>query len=143
MTVTPSIRAQILARIADILEPVNPGGVYRSREAALAREEGPGVFVRPADEAPESKGLGMTIRDFTVVVGFIVRGRVPDDDADPLVVAAQAAIMADPTLGGLVARTIEDATTWDFEQADMNAVAIEARYKVRYATPANTLARTF
>lgn len=139
---TFTIREAILAKLQQLLAPVVNGGVYRSREAAIDRKEGVGIVIRPADESPEFKADIFAMRDFVVELEIIARGQIPDQVADPFVGAAHAAIMADPTLGGLVARTIEEATKWDFEQADMNAVSVTIRYKLRYATPANSLTRS-
>ncbi len=138
-----SLREGILRAFKALCGTVLPGAVYRSREAALARSEGTSIVVRPAEETPEFKADTFAMRDFIVEVEVIARGQIPDEVADPIVVAAHSAVMRDPTLGGLAARTIEDGTKWDFELADGNAVAVLVRYKVRYATPANTLAASF
>jgi hypothetical protein len=114
--------------------------VYRSRSDAIQRSEGHAIIVRPLEESIEKKSADFTMRDLTVELEVMTRGQVPDQDADPIVAAIHAAVTADLTLGGLVAQVIEDGTSWDFETADMDAVSVQMRYRVRYATPANSLA---
>lgn len=134
---------QVLVKIAAICE-LNAGadGVYRSRESALARSEGTAVVVRPAEAEGQNIANGLRQRDFGVDVEILTRGQIPEDDADPIMLAAHAAIMADPTLGGLVAKVIEGPTKWDFELADMNACSVMIRYTVRFLTPTNSLSAT-
>jgi hypothetical protein len=133
-------REAMLNALQSLCAPLVLGGVYRSREAALARAEGPAIVIRPDNEAVEFKAGVLAMRDLTVTMEVIARGQVPDQIADPIVAAMHAKVMADPTLGGRVARTIEDGTKWEFEEADMNAVSVQVRYKLRYLTAANSLA---
>lgn len=137
---TASIRDQILDRFTAIGDTVPDAAAFRSREAALAREEGPAILVRWSDDQAETKMQDFTARDLTVTVTFIARGPIPDQVADPIMVAMHAALYVDQTLGGLCRRIIEGETKPDFEVADQNAVAIVVSYKVRYLTPANSLA---
>lgn len=135
-----SIRDQILDFVTALGDAIPGAAAYRSREAAFARDEGPAILVRWADDQAETKMDGLTVRDLAMTVTFIARGAIPDQVADPIMVAMHAAIYADQTLGGLCRRVIEGETKPDFEVADQNAVAIVVAYKVRYLTPANTLA---
>jgi hypothetical protein len=137
---TASIRDQILDRFQNLGSAIPNLVAYRSREAAIARTEGPALLVRWDDEEVGNEAVGLTKRDLTVTLTFIARGTVPDKVADPLMVAMHAAIYADQTLGGLCARVIEMGTKPDFEVADQDAVAIVVSYRVRYLTPAVSLA---
>lgn len=137
-----SMRENILAAVLAIADPIANATAYRSREAALARMEGAAILIRPEEETVVTLGYGASQRDLVVLAEVIARGQIPDKVADPIVQAFHAALMVDPTLGGLVARTIEESTKWNFEIADQNAVAIEIRYRVRYLTPVNSLAST-
>lgn len=132
-------RERIIAAVFAKCDALTGCVAYRSREAALARSEGPAVLVHPEEESVELRGLGVVVRDFAVVCSIITRGAVPDKAADTVAEALHAALAADQTLGGLVARTIETGSKWNFEIADQNAVALEARYSFRYLTPAATL----
>lgn len=137
MTVRDAILEAIKALVANIPNAV----VYRSREAALSREEGVGILIRPEEEDATQLGREATKRDFKIVVTVIARGDIPDQIADPIVEQVHAALMADDTFGKIVAQVIEHSTKWDFEVADQNAVAVEMRYTVRLMTPANSLSR--
>lgn len=144
-----TVRKQILLAISTLLQGVPNATVFRSREDALARSEGPGIFVRPEEEAPENRAgggpTGLTLRNFTAVITVIVRAQgaaqapAADDVADPIMEKAHALLMVDTTLGGLTATILEHSTKWDFEVADGTALAAEMRYIVRYMTAANTL----
>lgn len=144
-----TIRKGILIYIAQLLEGVSDATVYRSREEALARDEGSGIIVKPEEEPVENRAMGgpggLALRNFTVVITVITRaagaaeGPTADDVADPIQEAAHALLMADTTLGGLCSTLIEHSTKWDFEQADGTALACEMRYIVRYMTKASTL----
>ena len=134
-----SIRENIIEALVTAATPVVTGGVYRSREAAIARSEGPALVIRPQDEKVETRGQRVALRDLVVQFEVIVRGQIPDQDADPIVEALHAAITADPTLGGIIAWIFEEETKWDFEIADMNAVSVTILYRCRYLTAANSL----
>jgi len=144
-----TIRKQILQTIAALFQAVPDATVFRSREEALARSEGIGIFVRPEEEAPENRAgggpNGLTLRNFTAVITVIARAKgapqapPADDVADPVMEKIHALLTADVTLGGMVATILEHSTKWDFEVADGTALAAEMRYIVRYMTAANTL----
>ncbi len=136
-----TIREQILQALVAAATAVITGGVYRSREAAIARSEGPAIIVRPEEEKVETRGQRVALRDFTVKCEVIVRGQVPDEDADPILDALHTAVMTDPTLGGLIAWIFEEETKWDFELADMNAVSVTILYRCRCLTAANSLSQ--
>lgn len=133
-----TIRKQILTQLAVVCATC-ADGVYRSREAAIGRTEGTALVIRPGEETGTNIANGLRQREFAVDLEVIVRGLVPDDIADPVVDALHDAIMADPTLGGLAAKVIEDATVWDFEEADLTAGSVKVRYIVRYLTPTSSL----
>jgi hypothetical protein len=135
-----SAREQILQAMTALADTVPGVVVYRSREAALSRAEGTAILVRPEEETVVSEMTGFTKRDLAVGVTIIARGQIPDQVADAAIVAMHAAVAANQTLGGLCARIIEEATKWDFEVADQNAVAAVVTYRIRYLTSATTLA---
>lgn len=134
-----SIREQILQAMVVLADTVPGVTVYRSREAALARAEGTAILVRWKHDPVITQMAGFATRDLLVEVTVIARGQIPDQVADPSVVAMHAAISANQTLGGLCARIIEEETLADFEVADQNAVAIVVTYRVRYLTAATSL----
>lgn len=135
-----TVRESILSACVALCTPLVNGGVYRSREAALARAEGTGILIKPDEETVEFYAAVHAKRALVVDFTVLARGQVPDQVADPVVQALHAALMADQTLGGLVARVIEEGTKWDFEEADQTAVAVSVRYRLLYLTPASSLA---
>lgn len=141
-TFTTTVREQILTTIATLLQPVSNAVVYRSREAALAIEEGVAILIRPSEEIIDNVSQPTVFRTFRIEISVIARGTIPDQMADPALLAMQTALLADQTLGGLVARIFEEETKWDFEVADQNAVAAVVRYRILYATPAGSLTST-
>lgn len=137
-----SMREQILAALATKLAAVPNATVFRSRQSAIARSEGNAILVQPENEQVEKRTSmpgGLVLRDFLFDVSVIARGDPADQVADPIMTAAHALIMADPTLGGLCAQIIEHSTEWTFNEADLTAVEVLARYKVRYLTSVNDL----
>ena len=74
-------------------------------------------------------------RDLIVRVTGVARD--PGDGyavADDLVCRAHAALMADPALGDLALGIAEMEADWQVEDADMEAVAIPATYRITYRT---------
>lgn len=134
-----TLREGILTALQVLMQPVIPGAVFRSREAAVAREESPAILIRPEDEVVVNQNQRLAMRDLVVCITVITRAQIPDQAADPIVQAAHAAITADQTLGGLAARIIETGTKWEFEVADLNASAVEMRFTIRYLTQVTTL----
>ena len=112
---------------------------FRSRDAALLRNELPAVVVEPEEESVEFPARGISIRHLTVVITLLLRGEPPDQVGDPLIQQIHAIVMADPTQSGLVGRTVERGTKWTFETGDVTGLACEIRYDVTYATPAGDL----
>lgn len=137
-----TLREGILNAVVTTLSTAlgSSGTVWRSRDAALARNETIAVTVHPDAEAVEFLASRHAKRSLVVSVTIFARGDIADQVADPVVQQMHAALMADDTLGGRVARIIEEATKWDFEVADKNAVAVEVKYRMFYLTPANSLA---
>lgn len=108
-------------------------GVYRSREDALSREEAPAVVIGWTDEQLRGTGvIDFADKDLTVTVGVYTRGEAPDLVADPFCEQIYAALMGEPTLGGL-ALDIEDAgTNNETAAADSSAGWVEMQFRVWY-----------
>ena len=77
-----------------------------------------------------------------VRLAVVVRGADAFDVADQALVAAHAAMLADPNLGGLAIAVREIDCEWEFDDADAGAVALPARYEIRYRTHAIDLTQT-
>lgn len=71
----------------------------------------------------------------------LCRGEAAFDQADQLLVAAHAALLADPNLGGLALGISDVDCDWETEDADAGAVALPAQHEIRYRTYARDLTR--
>jgi hypothetical protein len=137
-----SVREQILQVLAIKLATVPNVSVFRSRENAVAREEGIAILLQPENEQVEKRASnpgGLVLKNLLLDMSIIARGDPADEIADAAVVAAHAQIMADPTLGNLCSQIIEHSTEWKFQEADLTAVEVLVRYQIRYATTTNDL----
>lgn len=139
-----SARETLLAVIAAKLDTIPSSAFFRSRQAALAREESTGILLEPEEERVEKRTQmpPLEVRRLTIVVTVLTRGDVPDQTADPFIVQVNALLMADLTLGGLCAQITEQGTRWSFAEADLTAGAAEIRFDIIYQTRAGTLVTT-
>lgn len=135
-----SAREDVLNFIAGRLGAVAGVAVYRSRQAAVAREEGPCLILEPDEETPNKLGGAVVSRDLVVRVLLVLRSDTPDTTADPLLQSIHESFMGDLTLGGRAAACIEKSTRWNFELADITALVVEARYLIRYLTAVGSFA---
>lgn len=137
----PSKREQILSAVATLLTGATPAGanVFRSRVTAIGRGDAPAIIVRPEEDIPEKQFAGMVISTAAVAIDVYTRGDVPDQLADPIIVAAHAWIMADPTLGGLASLTLQGPAKWESHEADQTAGFATFIYHVRYTTKVSDL----
>lgn len=130
-----SAREDILVYLAGRLATVTGVTVFRSRESAVAREEGVVLILKPEEESVTKVGNGIVARDLVVSITAIARAAVPDTTIDPILANIQTAILGDVTLGGKAAACIEQSTRWNFEVADQTALVVEVRYSIKYLTP--------
>lgn len=135
-----SIGEQILEAIAVKLAAIPGATTFRSRAAAVALPEGIAIIIKPKEELVAYLANPVAKREFMVEIEIIARGDVPEQVADPVRVAMHAALMADPTLGGLSLRIVEQDTIWTVEEADQTAMSAISRYKIIFLTPTATLA---
>ena len=123
---------EILARVAAAVTPIV---VLRQPVTAIPREKTPALVVTVESDTPVKRANDRMERDLIVrVTGF---ARDPVDGyavADDLVCRAHAALMNDPTLGELSLGIAEMEADWQAEDADIEAVAIPATYRITYRT---------
>ena len=123
---------EILARIAAAVSPIV---VLRQPVTAIPRERTPALVVAVESDTPVKRANDRMERDLIVrITGF---ARDPVDGyavADDIVCRAHAALMADPALGDLALGIAEMEADWQVEDADMEAVAIPATYRITYRT---------
>lgn len=134
-----SIVREIVARIAAAVAPV---AVLRQPTVAIPRDRTPAMVVTVESDAPIKRANDRMEREIVVKLTALVRD--PGDGfavADDLVCRAHAALMADPTLGGLSLAIAEAETDWQAEDADIEAVAIPAAYRITYRTLVSDIAQ--
>ena len=140
-----SIREQILlAVMAAVRTPLESLGatLHRSPTVAISREQCPALVVFPESESITERTNDRVTRELTVRLVALARAvppAVPETEADRLLTAAHAALMADGNLGGLALGIREQECEWEVEDADAVAVALPARYRITYRTLANDL----
>lgn len=140
-----SIREQILLAAMQILRPVavdRGATLHRAPTVAITREQCPALVVFPESETLTERANDRVTRELTVRITALARAVPPtaaETEADRLLVAAHAALMADPTFGGLALGMRETECEWDVEDADAIAAALPARYRITYRTLAADL----
>jgi hypothetical protein len=135
-----SIRERILLAVMAAVRPAAEGlgaTVHRSPTVAISRELCPAFVVFPESDAITERANDRVTRELTVRIVALARA-VPsgaaETEADALLTAAHAALMADVNLGGLALGIREQECEWEVEDADAVAAAIPARYAITYRT---------
>ncbi|WP_404992086.1 hypothetical protein [Cupriavidus pauculus] len=140
-----SIRERILLAVLDAVRaPVETLGatLHRSPTVAISREQCPALVMFPESESITERANDRVTRELTVRIVALARAvppAVPDTEADRLLTAAHAALLADGNLGGLALGIRELDCEWEVEDADAVAIALPARYRITYRTLANDL----
>ncbi len=140
-----SIREQILLAVMAAVRPTAEGlgaTVHRSPTVAISREQCPALVVFPESDAITERANDRVTRELTVRIVALARAVppvAPETEADQLLTAAHAALMADLNLGGLALGIREQECEWEVEDADAVAAAIPARYAIPYRTLARDL----
>ena len=130
-------REDILAEIASTLAETTGVGsrIYRSRVEPLTRGESPALVIEPiSDTAEQNTSLPTLDWSLTVRVAVIVRGDVPDQQADATVESLHSKMMADLTLGGYAIDVQPQSVDFELIEADQPAGVISCNYLVRYRT---------
>jgi hypothetical protein len=132
-----SIREQLLQALVARLAPVAAtcgANLLRSPILAVPREQSPALLLFPESEVIAERANDRVTRELTVRLTALARGDDAAEVADRLLVAAHAALFADTTFGGLALGLRELDTEWDLEDADAEACALPARYRITYRT---------
>ena len=115
--------------------------IYRSRVEPQARGELPAIVVEPINDVcvqlTSTPTLDWTL---TVRIAVIVRGNIPDQQADATVESMHSKLMADLTLGGLAYDIQPSLVNFELVEADQPAGVIACDYVVRYRTQVASLA---
>jgi len=140
-----SIRERILLAVMAAVRPAAEGlgaTLHRSPTVAISREQCPALVVFPESDAITERANDRVTRGLTVRIVALARAvppAAPETEADRLLTAAHAALMADGNLGGLALGIREQECEWEVEDADAIAAAIPARYRITYRTLAADL----
>lgn len=138
-----SVRERLLRILIDRLRAaLAPAPVLRQPATPLPREAGPVLLVFVEGDALTAHANRLVDRALIVRLIALARGADAFDAADRLIVAAHAAVLADPNLGGLALAVREIDCEWEADDADDGAVALPARYEIRYRTHALDLTQT-
>lgn len=130
---------EVVARLSVAIAPVP---VLRMPTAPITREASPAVLLFIDGDSITAHANHLVDRLLMLRMVVVARGADAFDVADRALVAAHAALLADPNLGGLVIAVREIDCEWDVEDADAGAVALPARYEIRYRTHAIDLTQT-
>lgn len=136
-------RESILATIASSLAGTTGVStrIYRSRVEPIARNESPAIVVEPiSDQANTDVSFCKTDWSLTVRIAVIVRGIIPDQQADATVESLHAKVMADQTVGGYAMSIEPRGVQFDMIEADQPAGVIACDYLIRYRTAVANLA---
>jgi hypothetical protein len=117
------------------------GRVYRSREAALQRDETPAIMIgEPEDEFVRRMDEDTDINDLQVEIKLAVRGERYGRQAEVLATKVHALIASDPVIRGLrVFDARKVSAQWEAEDADRVQGVLAVRYRFRYLTRAASL----
>ncbi len=130
-----SIREQILSAMVAQLNAGSIGApVYRSRTEAISRAQSPAVVVSPVMDAAVQTVIPKLQWKLMVHVMVFTRGPSPDVLADPILTAANAALMADTTFGGLANIIVPSGVHFEFSDADAAVCVATAQFEVEYRT---------
>jgi hypothetical protein len=136
-------RESILARIETVLAGTTGVStrIYRSRVEPLARGESPAIVIEPVqDQAEQNTSLPTLDWSLTVRIAVIVRGAVPDQQADPIIESLHSKLMADLTLNGYAIDVQPQSVNFEMVEADQPAGVISCDYLIRYRTSVTNLA---
>jgi len=135
-------REQILAALKTSLTGTTGAGtrIYRSRVEPFVREESIAVVLEPVSDTPTDQTIHTKITwDFRVRISVIVRGSIPDSNADSTIESLHNKVMTDPTIGGLAIDIRPSTTTFEIVEADQPAGIISCEYDIEYRTSFNDL----
>lgn len=138
-----SIRERVLREVVTRLSAaVAPATVLRMPTAPVSRDASPALLLVAESDSITAHANQLVDRQLVIRIAVIARGADAFDAADRLLVAAHRALLVDANLGGLVLAVREIDCEWDVDDADIGAVALPARFEIRYRTHAIDLTQT-
>lgn len=138
-----SVRERILREVvARLSVAVAPVSVLRLPTTPVSRQDSPALLLFVEGDSITAQANALVDRTLILRLTVVARGDNAFDQADVAMVATHAALMADTNLGGIAIAVREIDGEWDTEDADAGAVALPARYEIRYRTLASDLTQT-
>ena len=123
---------EVMARLQAAVAPTN---VLRQPTAAIPRERTPALILTVMSDTPARRSNDRMERE--LVLRIQSHARDPTDGyavADDLLCKTHLALLADTTLGGLALSLAEMEADYQAEDADVEAIAIPAIYRITYRT---------
>lgn len=138
-----SVRERIVRALLDCVQTaVAPVPVLRQPTTAQPREAAPFVAVAVESDLVVDTINQVAQRRLVLRLTAVSRHAAdPWGEADALLCQVHAALLADPSLGGLALGITADDTDFDAEDADAAAVALPAVYHIPYRTQRADLAQ--
>jgi hypothetical protein len=138
-----SLREQLVqVVVAHLTAAIAPTPLLRQPTVPIPREASPALLLFIESDAVLTHANDRVERALTLKLVALARGDLAFEDVDQLLVIAHAALMSDPNLASLSLGVRELDAEWDAEDADAGAVALPARYEIRYRTHAIDLTQT-
>ena len=133
---TQSRREQLIREVVTRCQAaIAPTAVLRQPTIAIPREQTPVLLVAVLSDAPVTRSNDRMERE--LVLRILAHARDPTDGyavADDLLCRAHLALLADASLGGLAVSLSEMEAEYQVEDADVEAIAIPALYRITYRT---------
>lgn len=135
----PHVRAQIRAAMVAALTglPTTGSNVFEGRTRPLSANHPPSWLVYVRSERSDSDAMGGILRrELTVrTEGRVIMASVPDGTLDDMALEAEPAMVADPSLGGLVLEITLIGTTINTQApGDAHAGEVALDWRVVYRT---------
>jgi len=131
-----SRREQIIRNVITRCQAaISPTAVLRQPTIAIPREQTPVLLVAVLSDAPLTRSNDRI--EHELVLRILAHARDPTDGyavADDLLCKVHLALLADTTLGGLALSLAEMEADYQTEDADVEAIAIPALYRITYRT---------
>ena len=131
-----SRRERLIRAVMDCCQAaIAPATVLRQPTTAIARAQTPALILVIVSDAPVKRSNDRMERE--LVVRLTSYARDPTDGyavADDLLCRAHVALLTDSTLGGLALCLAEMEADYQAEDADVEAIAIPAFYRITYRT---------
>lgn len=127
-----AIVREVLARCRAAIAPI---AVVRDPGVGLTRDQVPALVLTIEADAPLGRHNDRIERALAVRLTALVRSMGDGHaEADALICAAHAALFTDVSLGGLALDITELEADYQLEDADLDAIAIPALYRITYRT---------